>query len=107
LETFSETYLWTFALLGRLILANYQQKHIDQPMSLVTRKPRQGNRYAYYYFDMDPTSSTHDSPFSVEIDTPVRNAVNNITIRLWFQADFGTTADLQSAYCAAPKAKRQ
>ncbi|MCK4787415.1 MAG: UDP-N-acetylglucosamine 2-epimerase [Desulfobacteraceae bacterium] len=36
----------------------YQQKHIDQPMSLLDLKLRQGGRYAHYYFGLDRASST-------------------------------------------------
>jgi hypothetical protein len=35
-----------------------QQKHIDQPMSLLDSKLRQADRYGHYYFDLDRTSST-------------------------------------------------
>ena len=37
---------------------DYQQKHIDQPMSLLDLKSRQGGRYAHYYFGLDRASST-------------------------------------------------
>lgn len=35
-----------------------QKEHIDQPMSLLDSKLRQGGRYGHYYFDLDRTSST-------------------------------------------------
>ena len=35
-----------------------QQEHIDQPMSLLDSKLRQGGRYGHYYFDLDGTSAT-------------------------------------------------
>jgi len=34
----------------------YQQEHIDQPMSLLDLKLRQGGRYGYYYFDLGRAS---------------------------------------------------